>query len=373
MKFKILAIPVLALLIAACTDTTNTPETQEQNQNSTTSESNNTEVANTSELEIAPSTEPFIPEDITLTVLSSFEGINIYAEEYQYFLNLNVSGEEDFLFNWLGMNELAIAEYWEEEIEPGLTNRQRIHRDTWEEVLNRATLRYIAVSRGYGVTAELEAEAEENLQNFVDAMRFQGEDPEEFFYEAAGISLSTFAHLQLDMMITNSFLMSFAENFEVSEAEALQFFEENRDLVEQQLEMLASTVHILVDTMEEAESLLARLEAGERARDLAPIYSTDPGVTQDEGAYHFPRGMMVSSFEEWSFNANAGDMGIVESDFGFHVMYSEGRETLEDGDHMENLRILAADYLAMDAIDELVAQTDIDFNTNYQLLAVIDF
>ncbi|MCL2610538.1 MAG: peptidyl-prolyl cis-trans isomerase, partial [Defluviitaleaceae bacterium] len=165
------------------------------------------------------------------------------------------------------------------------------------------------------------------------------------------------------------------ESFEVSEAQAIQFFEENREQVEEQLGMLANVVHILVDTHEEAEELLARLNSGERARDLAPIYSNDnaSGEVLDEGSYQFPRGMMVDSFEEWSFNANAGDTGIVESQFGYHVMYSEGRETLQDSDHMENLKTLASQDMAGIAIDEMIEQSNINFNTNYQLLAVIDF
>ncbi|MCL2611166.1 MAG: peptidylprolyl isomerase, partial [Defluviitaleaceae bacterium] len=357
MKLKFIAIPALAFLIA-CNATS---EDQAEIGVGATNEQNQTESEQGDTGSAIESTEPFVPEDTTLTVVSTYEDVNIYAEEFQYFLNLNVSQEEEFLFHWLGMNELAIAEYWEEESLPGLTNRQRIHQDTWEEVTNRATLRYIAISRGYGVTPELEEEAQRNLQDFVDTMRFQGEDPEEFFYEAAGITLSTFALLQLDMMIINNFVMSFVENFEISEAQAMQFFEENREQVEEHLGMLASTVHILVDTREEAEALLARLEAGERARDLAPIYSQDPGVVQDEGAYHFPRGQMVAPFEEWSFNANAGDTGIVESQFGYHVMYSEGRETLQDSDHIENLKILASQDMAGIAIDEMIEQSNINF------------
>lgn len=316
--------------------------------------------------------EPFTPGDATVTPLATYGPITIYAEEFLYFLNLNASGQTNFLIQ-LGMPQEVIDEHWSSEAIDGLTNRELVHQETWQEVLDRATLRYIAVSRGYTFTPEMEISALEDIEEFINMTLAGGEDPYEFFYELAGITLETFSLIQPDMMIVNDFLISFSQSYETDEAFALSFFEEHREALEAELGMLVSTVHILVDTMEEAQALLARLNAGERARDLAPIYSTDPGRVQDEGAYHFPRGQMVPEFENWSFDANIGDTGIVESTHGFHVMYLEGRETLNDRDHMSNLMQIAAEVAALEYIENLVDQTNLDFEIDYQLLSSIDF
>lgn len=63
--------------------------------------------------------------------------------------------------------------------------------------------------------------------------------------------------------------------------------------------------------------------------ELAETYSTDPGSTMAQsGVYggiyeNVNKGDMVPSFEEWSLDAarQYGDTGIVESDFGYHIMY----------------------------------------------------
>lgn len=63
--------------------------------------------------------------------------------------------------------------------------------------------------------------------------------------------------------------------------------------------------------------------------ELAETYSTDPGSTlQQSGVYggiyeNISAGMMVPSFEEWSLDEarKYGDTGIVESDYGYHIMF----------------------------------------------------
>ncbi|MCL1925490.1 MAG: peptidylprolyl isomerase [Defluviitaleaceae bacterium] len=361
---KFLTIAALALLIACGTaneyESTNNGEEYSISENGTATNE--------------PIVGTFTPAAGSLTVLAHYGDINIYEEEFQYLLNIRSAAEANFLLQ-MGLDEESLEDFWEDEADPvtGITHRQRIHEETWEEVLEMATLRYIALSRGYEVTPELELEAQRNLDDFAEIVSAGGDDPEEHFYEMAGISLGTFSLIQPNILVINEFLMSLVDSVEVTEAQALQYFEENRETVERDLQMLVSAVHILVDTREEAEELLARLNAGERARDLAPIYSQDPGVVQDEGAYHFSRGEMVPEFEDWSFSANIGDTGIVESQFGYHVMYLEGRETLQDSNHMEHLMMLVAEPLAMEEIERILEEANLNFVINYDLLNSISF
>ncbi len=63
--------------------------------------------------------------------------------------------------------------------------------------------------------------------------------------------------------------------------------------------------------------------------ELAETYSTDPGSTMQQGGVYggiyenVNKGQMVPSFEEWSLDASRkyGDTEIVESDFGYHIMF----------------------------------------------------
>lgn len=78
-----------------------------------------------------------------------------------------------------------------------------------------------------------------------------------------------------------------------------------------------------------AESVLAEYEAAgteEAFAELAMKYSVD-GSAANGGLYeNIYKGQMVEEFEDWCFNSvrKPGDTGIVETSYGFHVMYFSG-------------------------------------------------
>jgi len=80
--------------------------------------------------------------------------------------------------------------------------------------------------------------------------------------------------------------------------------------------------HILLQTREEAESVLARLEAGEDWDALAAELSQDSSNKDDGGDLGwFPRGQMVAAFDEAAFALQPGETsGVVETEFGFHII-----------------------------------------------------
>jgi hypothetical protein len=77
-----------------------------------------------------------------------------------------------------------------------------------------------------------------------------------------------------------------------------------------------------------ADELLAQWLAGEATEEsfieLAKKESTDPGSKDNGGLYEdvYP-GQMVTNFNDWCFDESRkpGDSGIVESTYGYHLMY----------------------------------------------------
>lgn len=69
---------------------------------------------------------------------------------------------------------------------------------------------------------------------------------------------------------------------------------------------------------------------------LADQYSTDPGSNTNGGLYeNVTEGMMVQAFNDWCFAAGRkpGDTGIVETSYGYHIMYFVGQgESIEQAD-----------------------------------------
>lgn len=83
-----------------------------------------------------------------------------------------------------------------------------------------------------------------------------------------------------------------------------------------------------------AEEILEKFNSGDKSEYsfalLAEQYSTDTGSTSagQNGAFGglyegVNLGQMVPSFEEWSVDSQRkyGDTGIVESDYGYHIMF----------------------------------------------------
>ncbi|MDW7656161.1 MAG: peptidylprolyl isomerase [Bacillota bacterium] len=84
-----------------------------------------------------------------------------------------------------------------------------------------------------------------------------------------------------------------------------------------------------------AESILAEYLAGDKTDEafaaLAKANTADSNAEQGglyEGVY---RGQMVKEFENWCFDPSRkiGDTGIVQTDFGFHVMYYAGQSGVD--------------------------------------------
>lgn len=70
-----------------------------------------------------------------------------------------------------------------------------------------------------------------------------------------------------------------------------------------------------------AEQLLKEAQGGADFAALATANTNDSGSKATGGKYpNIPKGQMVPSFDQYIFNNPVGKLGVVESDFGFHVV-----------------------------------------------------
>jgi len=106
----------------------------------------------------------------------------------------------------------------------------------------------------------------------------------------------------------------------LSEEEIEQYYEEHKEEYLKPEEVKVR--HILLETEEEAQSVLQELEAGKDFGELAGEYSIDLRSKKKGGDLGFVTpGRTVKAVEETAFSLEPGEVsGMVKSRFGYHIV-----------------------------------------------------
>ncbi|MCL1996383.1 MAG: peptidylprolyl isomerase [Defluviitaleaceae bacterium] len=324
--------------------------------------------------------------------IAVFDGHTIPARDFVYAFRNQLIEQEWMLQMWLEFSPEDIVQYWQEiNEETGLTTLQSFRGNILEQVLQQSTIRVLAQEAGVSYDVDHFNEVMGSLREQIEDLYEAGEEGTEIFVEHFGITVEDFEHVQRNVSFIPAFLNHLEQDIQVALIELSDYTGDVGDvendfharivqiLAEQNLQ--ARAVHVLISTeglvtaeeideaYQQAQDILSRINAGENPRALAPIYSADPG--SPDGFYEFPRGMMVPEFEEWAFNAQPGDTGIVETQFGFHVMYSEGQDT-PDGISVSNLvQFALPEDISIALLLEMLDETDIEWEVDYAFLETV--
>lgn len=132
--------------------------------------------------------------------------------------------------------------------------------------------------------------------------------------------------------------------------------------------MTVYTEEELAAAKSEAEILLKKWQDGEATEKsfaaLATEYTDDPGSQETGGLYTdvYP-GQMVTTFNDWCFadGRKAKDTGIVETDYGYHIMYYSGDSEIIYRDYLIEGSLVNADTEAWyNALVEAMTVTEGD-------------
>lgn len=106
----------------------------------------------------------------------------------------------------------------------------------------------------------------------------------------------------------------------ITDEEMETYFTANKASLDQAEEVKAS--HILVETKEKAEEVIAKLDGGGDFAELAKEYSTDSSNSATGGDLgYFGKGEMVPEFDEAVFSMAIDEISEpVETSYGFHII-----------------------------------------------------
>ncbi len=126
--------------------------------------------------------------------------------------------------------------------------------------------------------------------------------------------------LQQSRLIASEYARELSPSYKASEGEIDAYLVKHPELDPQK-------------TRAQAEDILKRVRAGEDFAKLAKEFSSDPGSKANGGDLGwFGKGQMVKPFEDAAFALKPGEVsGIVESQFGYHIIKLDERRTAQPG------------------------------------------
>ncbi|MBL8405678.1 MAG: SurA N-terminal domain-containing protein [Dechloromonas sp.] len=169
-----------------------------------------------------------------------------------------------------------------------------------------------------------------NVDSYLDKIKL-ADDAAKKFYDENSNQFQTPELAKAEYVVLS--METIGAQLSVSEAEIKAAYDSRKDRFQQPEERRASHILVASDKLgkdkakAKAEQLLAEIRKTPAAfADLAKKNSDDPGSAAKGGDLgFFGRGMMVKPFEESAFGLKEGEIsGVVESDFGFHIIKVTG-------------------------------------------------
>lgn len=127
--------------------------------------------------------------------------------------------------------------------------------------------------------------------------------------------------------------------------------------------------HILVETEEQAEQAINRLEEGETFAEVAAEVSIDPGSAQAGGALgQLVPGRFVPEFEEAALALDPGEVSEpVQTQFGWHVITAEAPPPLEEVEEevIQTAQEQRGQQVLQEFFNELLLESEIVVNPRF--------
>lgn len=274
--------------------------------------------------------------------IATFGSEKIMLSEFNFYLNIV---KKDMLTkaNIDPDDANAAKAYWAKK-EGNEDNMTLAKNKTIESIKDLKILLYKAKEE----KVQLNNEDLSEVKSFVDsAIQQEGDGDkakaESKLKETLGVTLAQYEAIYKDYLLA---YMKYANEFytkvDITDDEIKDYFNKNTDMFNKVV-----VKHCLLLTQDQttgqplsedkvkekenlAKEILDKAKSGTDFDSLVKQYTEDLASKEKNGEYIFGKGEMVQEFEDWSFSAKPGDLGMVKTTYGYHVMKFIRKATLED-------------------------------------------
>jgi peptidyl-prolyl cis-trans isomerase D len=205
----------------------------------------------------------------------------------------------------------------------------RLRRDVEMQQLNGALAESgLVAKQQVAQMLAIQGQQREVSELLLSHEQFAGEvklapDAVKVYYDGHQAEFQVPDQVRAEFVVLNAAALAALET--VSEADARAWYDSN----------VGAKFEVRVAAKKKAEELLAQLRAApDKFAELAKQHSQDPGSKDNGGDLgYFARGAMVKPFDEAVSKLKPGQTsGIVETDFGFHIIKLTGIKPAKDGE-----------------------------------------
>ena len=288
-------------------------------------------------------------QNLSKQTIATLDGHSVSADFYAFFFRIF---EQDMITAAMTAGYGTDVESFLSYVQDGKSVRDMMKEETFSYSKYYSLIHQKAVEADFTPSEESIARIDAETDDLLAQL---GGDEAKFLAKYS-LTPQEYKEVQYKLNLANEYQDYLIVSASVTPEEIQQAYEQGKELYDQVV-----VRHVLIlcndDMTEEeqtqakakAEDILKQVKEGADIGELAAQYSEDGGSSEENGEYTFPRGRMVEEFENWSFDANIGDQGMVKTDYGYHVIQKMGVLGFEDA------KMEIEEYLRYDKASEQIA------------------
>lgn len=278
------------------------------------------------------------------------EGTNAVEEGVKAKVNDNVITQEEYDEHLSVYKKMAESQYgegaWEMEISEGQTMGSYYESTLLDQLIMDLLLVEAAEKDGITATDEVLAEELQNFKAYLDT-----EEQYKNFLEGYGMTEEYLKESLRKEYLINHYLQIKIEELKPTDDELQTLFNDLK------MNEKVKASHILVETEDEAKTVIDRINNGESFEELAKELSKDPGSGANGGDLdYFEYTDMVQPFSEAAFALEIGEVSEpVKSDFGYHVI-KVADKTVDNTKTVETEKTVLTEYYKSFKYEDLLEE-----------------